>query len=242
MKKTLSIILALIMMLSTLALVACDNNDDNNGDNTTTNASDVLDGPENTGNTETTGATETTTPETEANKSAYESATDLYNKVWAAYGEDNKFPCAGGDVAHENMEGPGAYTFENIYDAGELIFSADDLAVSFKSMSLLTDELFDMIDSTDVASLMHMMNRNTFCSVVVKLKDASKANDFAEAYKTAVQGQRWMCGFPDKVVVISVDNYLVLAYGHEGNINNLSAACSAVDSSTKVLVDAPAEA
>ena len=51
-----------------------------------------------------------------------------------------------------------------------------------------------------------------------------------------------MCGFPDKVVVISVGDYVVMAYGLEDNINNLVAACSAVEESATVLIDAPAEA
>ena len=51
-----------------------------------------------------------------------------------------------------------------------------------------------------------------------------------------------MCGFPDKVVVISVGNYVVMAYGLEDNIDNLAAACSAVEAQSTVLVDAPAVA
>ena len=49
-----------------------------------------------------------------------------------------------------------------------------------------------------------------------------------------------MCGFPDKVVVISVGDYVVMAYGLEVNIDNLVAACSAVEAQSTVLVDAPA--
>ena len=94
----------------------------------------------------------------------------------------------------------------------------------------------------DVATLQHMMNTNTFSSAVARLKDPAKASEFAEAYKTAIQGQHWMCGFPDKVVVISVGNYVVMAYGLEDNIDNLAAACSAVEAQSTVLVDAPAVA
>ena len=96
-----------------------------------------------------------------------------------------------------------------------------------------------MLDD-DVATLQHMMNTNTFSSAVAKLKDPSKASEFAEEYKTVVQNQQWMCGFPDKVVVISVENYIVMAYGYDEIIDDLVHACSEVNASSTVLVDAPA--
>ena len=49
-----------------------------------------------------------------------------------------------------------------------------------------------------------------------------------------------MCGFPDKVVVISVDDYVIMAYGYEDIINDLVDACSVVAPGSRVLVDAPA--
>ncbi len=238
MKKTLALILAALMLLS-LLLVACDNG---NGDDTTNGTPDTTVAP--VGDEQNT----TSTPETEAPKSAYESALDLYTKIWAAYGEDNKFPCGGGDAFHENMEGPGAFVLRDVYETvmngdveeTQLVSSADDLKATLGFMTHITDELLDLVDTDDMATLIHMMNTNTFSSAVVKLIDNSKTDEFAESYKTVIQGQRWMCGFPDKVVVISVDNYLILAFGHEGNIDNLVAAANAVDASAKVLVDAPA--
>lgn len=160
---------------------------------------------------------------------AIESAQAFYTDVWAKFAEDDKFPSGGGDAEHSTEDGPGQFLL------------TEENAESFKYLLHVTDELYDMLED-DVSTLQHMMNTNTFCSAVAKLKDASKAAEFAESYKTAIQGQRWMCGFPDKVVVISVGDYVVMAYGLEDNINNLVAACSAVEESAKVLVDAPAEA
>lgn len=238
MKKTLALILAALMLLS-ISLVACDNG---NGDDTTNGTPDTTVAP--SGDEQNT----TSTPETEAPKSAYESSLDLYTKIWAAYGEDNKFACGGGDAFHENMEGPGAFILEDVYETvkngdveeTQLVSSADDLKATLGYITHLTDDLINMIDVNDMATLVHMMNTNTFSSAVVKLNDSSKTEEFAESYKSVIQGQRWMCGFPDKVIVISVDNYLILAFGHEGNVDNLVAAANAVDASAKVLVDAPA--
>lgn len=155
-----------------------------------------------------------------------ESAMAFYTEVWAAFDEEHKFPCVGGDAKH-SAEGPGQFLL------------TEDNADSFKQLLYVTDELYDMLEN-DAATLQHMMNTNTFSSAVVKLKDFTKASKFAEDYKSVIQEQRWMCGFPDKVVVISVGDYVVMAYGYEDNIDNLIAACSAVEAKSKVLVDAPA--
>ena len=162
----------------------------------------------------------------ESQESAFTSAVDLYTQIWDTLGEDRQFPAAGGDAEHE-AEAPAkfALTKEN--------------KETFEYLLHVTDDLYDMLDD-DAATLQHMMNTNTFSSAAVKLKDPSAAEAFAEAYKTAVQEQQWMCGFPDKVVVISVDDYVIMAYGYEDIINDLVDACSVVAPGSRVLVDAPA--
>ena len=148
----------------------------------------------------------------ESQAPAFESAVDLYTQIWDTLGEDRQFPAAGGDAEHE-AEAPAkfALTKEN--------------KETFEYLLHVTDDLYDMLDDSSAA---------------VKLKDPSAAEAFAEAYKTAVQGQQWMCGFPDKVVVISVDDYVIMAYGYEDIINDLVDACSVVAPGSRVLVDAPA--
>lgn len=193
MKKTISILLVVIMSISMLAFAGCGKNDSNNNETV-----------------------------------KIESAISFYNKVWAEFGDDNKFAAVGGDVENSTSDAPGAYSL-----------STEDNIANFKYYLHVTDELYDMLD-TDIATLQHMMNLNSFSSAVAKLKDPTKASEFAEGYKTAIQNQQWMCGFPDKVVVISVGDYVVMAYGLEQNINALVAACSAVEAQSQVLVDAPA--
>lgn len=203
-KKIISILLIMLMSFAMLAFTGCGNAKDNTNGNGGTN---------------------------DANQSAMpaiESAVAFYTDVWAAFGEDNKFSCVGGDAEH-STEGPGQFQL------------TEENADSFKQQLLVTDELYDMLED-DAATLQHMMNTNTFSSAVARLKDPTKASEFAETYKTVIQGQQWMCGFPDKVVVISVGDYVVMAYGYEENIDNLVAACSAVEAQSTVLVNAPAMA
>lgn len=214
MKKIISLLLALMMIASLLTLTACSQNSpDASADNTD--------------NSDSSSVSSTLPPETDPPAPTYDSALDLYTAVWNVYGDENKFACAGGDADHESMDGPGQFVLN------------DTNAETFKYLLHVTDELYDMLED-DVATLQHMMNINTFSSAVAKLKDPTQASAFATAYQAAIQGQNWMCGFPDKVVVISIGDYVVMAFGHEGNIDHLTAACSAVDAQASVLVDAPA--
>ncbi len=225
MKKNL---LAILLALSLLTFAGCSN----------TNTNDTTE-PTDTGIVDTdsvdneTPEIETDAPETDApvndgatGDATYNSAVELYTLIWDNYGEDNKFAVGGGDM-------------DNMAEAPALYVLNDDNKESFKSLLHVSEEEYAMLEN-DAATLQHMMNTNTFCSAVVKLQEPDKAADFAESYKTTVQAQRWMCGFPDTVVVISMGDYVVMAYGLNDNITNLIAACQAVDANATVLVEAPA--
>ena len=83
MKKTISILLVMIMCFSTLVITGCSNA--KNSTNDTSNTDDANE-----------------------SKTTIESALAFYTEVWAAFGEDNKFSCAGGDMDHI-AEGPGQF-------------------------------------------------------------------------------------------------------------------------------------
>ena len=148
---------------------------------------------------------------TKSQDTVIESAVDFYTEVWDAFGEDKQFAAVGGDAANE-AEAPAKFAM------------TDENKETFEYLLHVSDELYDMLDD-DTATLQHMMNTNTFSSAFAKLKDSSKAEAFAEDYKAEIQGQHWMCGFPDKVVVISVADYVMMVYGDEECIGNLVEAC-----------------
>ena len=150
----------------------------------------------------------------------------MFAKVWDAFGEDKQFAAVGGDAENE-AEAPAKFAL------------TDENKETFEYLLHVNDDLYDMLDD-DAATLQHMMNTNTFSSAFTKLKDSSKAEEFAEDYKAEIQEQHWMCGFPDKVVVISVADYVMMAYGAEECVDDLVDACSKVAPDSTVLVDAPA--
>ena len=154
------------------------------------------------------------------------SSLEVLEKVWATFPEEDRFPAAGGDEAHDTTDGPGAFDI-NAY--GE----------SFRYQTLVDENLTGKLTG-DAATLIHMMNTNTFCSAVMELKNAGDASSFGEIYKEIVQGNHWMCGFPDTLVVLSLGDFVLTAYGADDLIQLFKNGAQSLGAT--LLVEAPAEA
>ena len=173
MKKFLSLILALAMVLS---LAACGAN----------------------------GGSETAAPETTAPVVKIESALEVLETIWANYGEDEKFAVIGGNMESPVDGAPGNYDMayaENL--SWNLLVPAEQLA---------------SID--EAATMIHMMNANTFTSGVVHLTEGTDAAAFAQVMRDAIQSNRWMCGFPETLTVAVIGGeYVVIAFGVHDAMN-----------------------
>ena len=167
-------------------------------------------------------ASSSTAATTEATASSYESAQTLLDAIYS--GMDQEFPAAGGDEAHDT-EGPGSF---DIGAYGE----------SFQYQILVDEELTAMV-KPQAATMLHMMNTNTFCSAVMQLEDSKNAESFANHYQTIVQSNHWMCGFPDTMLVMSLGDYVITAYGADDLIQSFKTSAAALGA--ELLVEAPAE-
>lgn len=135
---------------------------------------------------------------------------ELLTNVWNNYPEDQKFAVAGGmDV----MDGPGKY---EVPGSGEVL----DNMLGFPQDS---EELID-----DAASMIHMMNSNTFTGAAYRLKNADDAADLMLKIKDNIMARQWICGFPDKMIVASVGNYVISAFGKEEPIESFKTNLAAV--------------
>ena len=156
-----------------------------------------------------------------AGKTEIKDAKELLTTVWNSYGEDEKFAIAGGDMTEENMTEDAPGTF-GITDADEL-----DRMLGFPAADA------DKIDGA--ASIMHMMNANTFTCGAYHLKNAEDVKAVAADLKENVMNRQWMCGFPDKLVVISVDDYLVSVFGNEELVNTFKDKLTQTYENAKVI-------
>lgn len=149
-------------------------------------------------------------------------AVDILNDVWAVYEEDEKFAVAGGDYENMVQDAPGTV---NVSD-GETL----DALLGFPAASA------GLID--DGASMMHMMNQNTFTAGVYHVTKADDVQDVADAVKENIMNRQWMCGFPDDLVIYSVGaNYVVAAFGAEEVVDDFEDNLEEVYKSTKNLYD-----
>lgn len=130
---------------------------------------------------------------------AISDAAALLNTVWDSYEEEDKFPVVGGDSTeeHVNMEGPGVYSLE---DAAAL-----DTALGFPAASV------EQIDGA--ASLVHMMNANTFTCGAYHVVDGGDVQALVTAIQENIQMREWICGFPEQLVIVTVEDYVVAFFG-----------------------------
>lgn len=137
------------------------------------------------------------------------SALDILNAAWSGMSDDDKFPAVGGDFSEENMvsDAPGKYALT-------------DSAEADRTLGLPTD-WFDKVD--DAASLIHMMNTNTFTCGAFHAASADDAASLAAALKTNILARRWMCGFPDKVVILTADEYVISIFGYTDLVDSFAA-------------------
>ena len=135
----------------------------------------------------------------------------ILSTVWKSYSEDEKFP------------------------------STEPLSVDVSDTSSLSYQLtFPEGDASlinSAASLMHMLNMNTFTCGAFHAADAKDVSTLASDLRSAIQGKQWMCGFPDKLVIVTVDQYVISMYGNEDLINTFRDKLLASYSSASVVYD-----
>ncbi len=155
------------------------------------------------------------------NKEEIESATALLTAVWENYGEDERFAAMGGggsETAQLVDGAPGKF----------LTDSADALDYSLG----LPAASASMID--DAASLIHLMNANTFTCGAFHVTKPEDVTAVADSLKENILNRQWMCGFPDKLVVVTVGDYVVSVFGNEELVDTFKTKLTAVYQSADI--------
>lgn len=167
--------------------------------------------------------TETVTEETPSAEAIASPEADLLNSIYSAFAEDQKFPVGGGDSSNMVMDGSGALSLDNADEwTNSLAFPADQA---------------DNIDGA--ASMIHMMNANTFTSAAYHLTDGANSDAFAEAVKETVLAKQWICGMPDTLVILSANDYVITAFGAADLIENFKTTALSAISGSEVILETP---
>ena len=168
------------------------------------------------------GESGTPTP-SDVPKGQVKSALEILEKVWSKYSTDEKFPATGGSEKHMKEDMPGKF---DVSDAEAL-----DFELGFPKANA------SEID--DAASLMHMLNQNNFSCGVYHVKGSGNAEALAGKIKENILARQWLCGFPEKLVILTVGDYIVSVFGARELTDTFTAKLSAEYSSTKQLFDVP---
>ena len=173
--------------------------------------------------TEITQETETTQENESTQETGVQtSSLEILDTLWGTYEEGEKFAVAGGDSANSVMDKPNTFDVTN---SEEL-----DATLGFPAAQA---ELID-----DAASMVHMMNANTFTCGVFHVADAENVTAVTDAVKDNIMNRQWMCGFPDTLIVAVVhDEYVVSAFGHAENMEVFKTKLLASDATATIMYE-----
>ncbi|MBQ8623967.1 MAG: bacteriocin transport accessory protein [Oscillospiraceae bacterium] len=206
MKKLLALILALAMALTLVACGGNDNNNDNENNDVNVENNGNNENNENADNNEDAENNDNAEDEVAEDEPLVDSVDplELLNTVWGTYADEEKFAIAGGDYDNMTMDVPGTFNHENAEYLDSLLGVPADIVPNIES----------------AASFMHMMNQNTFTCGAFNLKDDADVKAFIEALKTNIMNRQWMCGFPDTLVIMQINDTVISAFGNAELIEN----------------------
>ena len=161
-------------------------------------------------------ATEPTPEATEPVVAGPASALELLETVWGLYGDDEKFFAFGGDGLNMVDGAPGAYTDMEALQSQLLVPAEEQAKVA------------------EIASLFHGMMLNNFTCGAFKMAEGEDAAAFAETMYTAVTTNQWMCGFPEKFMIATVGDYVVMVFGLGDVVDTFQAKLTEAYANTEV--------
>lgn len=163
------------------------------------------------------------TESTNSSEEAKKNPLDILNTVWANYADNEKFPGASCDFTDENAptDGPGKY---NISDADTM-----------DSVFGMPKSALEKIDNA--ASLIHTMNANIFTSGVFQVKNLNDVSAVVDSLKENISKRQWICGSPDKLLIITIDNCVVSAFGENNNIETFKSKTLSTYQNAEIVVE-----
>ena len=149
-------------------------------------------------------------------------ALQVLETVWTTYEDADKFPVAGGDMENSVMDAPGSFALTDL--------EALDATLGVPA------SIAENIDNA--ASLMHMMNANTFTCGSYQLKEGADMETFTTALKDSIMNRQWMCGFPDTLIVVTLsDSHVVAAFGNAEIIETFKTKLTASYEGAEVIIE-----
>ncbi|MBQ9148949.1 MAG: hypothetical protein IJX69_05200 [Oscillospiraceae bacterium] len=194
MKKLISLLLVLVMALSVLAGCASSETTDPTDDEIVQDPTDGETVDPTNGENEGTTDGENEGGETPASTGSVA----ILESIWALYADSEKFALMGGNPEAAVMDAPAAW----------------DAAYMENLPYTLQMNPEELVNIDEAATMIHMMNANTFTGAALHMVEGADVAAFASSLRDSIQGAQWICGFPEALVIASVnDEYVVVAFG-----------------------------
>lgn len=147
------------------------------------------------------------TPPTSSSTGNETQSVKILEMIWNQYGEEERFSSYGGEIEQAINDAPGSLDVTNV----------EEMTTRY----LLPKEQLAMVE--EGASLVHMMNSNIFTGVAVKLAPSADMKTLYEAWRDAIQKNRWICGQPDRLLMAEVDGtHLLMVFGSTEAVQTFS--------------------
>ena len=104
-----------------------------------------------------------------------------------------------------------------------------------ESQTLFPAASLDRIGSAAVFFNTMNMNNGTFAAFEVK--NAEDVQALADILKSKVKNNQWICGFPERFLIMRADNVLIFSYGLADSVNAFKSAVSSEYTNASVLYD-----
>lgn len=146
----------------------------------------------------------------------------ILEDIWAKYAENERFAVYGGTVDNSVSDGPGDLDMTNV----------EELTTAY----LLPREQVESVE--EGASMVHMMNNNIFTGAVFKLTATADEKSLVEAWRDNIQQNRWICGQPDRLLMVKVDDsHILMAFGSNEAMTTFQGKVSAIYADAQTLYD-----
>ena len=145
---------------------------------------------------------------------------ELLTTVWGKIADDQKPPVIGGD-------------YENMVDgAAGAVLTRD--GETLNGLFAFPADKAELIK--EAASMRHMMNANTFTAVAYQF-EAGNVDTMVSAIEDSITNNQWICGFPEKLIIVKVGNDVVVAYGAGDIVNPFKDKVAEAYANAVVVVD-----
>lgn len=147
-------------------------------------------------------------------------STKLLQNIWDRYSEEERFSVYGGAMEQAVMDAPGPLDLS----------MQEELSTRY----LLTEDLARQVE--EGASLVHLMNGNILTAVALRVHGDQQA--FAKTWRSNIRGNRWICGQPDRMILVQPEEgCLLMVFGSQDIVRTFRSRLMEVYPKTKVLYE-----